>query len=352
MRVIVLGFTFLLLVAAILLVFILLGSRVVSESRQMALLQVTGVTPRQLSILLAVEHGVIGLAGAAVGTLVALAVAPLLARVAASGLGTVPPTISPTQIALVGGTAVAAGALAGAMAAIRVGRTSLAVVARGATAARRSRLSSLAAASSLPAWLVLGIKDAFSRRGRAVLVVLSLTLALLTTVVVITAGSSINSAEITDATVAAGATLATPPGNLPAVPPDAAAAAGVLKLFRVLQVLLSLVGLANLLAAALMSARERTRELSVLEATGFSPRNLVAAAATSHALLAVPAALIGIPLGFAVVAGATADIEGTVYPGPGEVALIVLGAVAVAGFLAALPVLAQRRSLVQALAIE
>ena len=252
MRVIVLGFTFLLLVAAVLLVFILLGSRVVSESRQVALLQVTGVTPRQLSTLLAVEHAIIGLAGAIVGTLVALAVAPLLARMAASGLGTAPPTISPTQIAVVGAAAVTAGALAGAIAAIRVGRASLAVVARGATAARRSRLASLAAALSLPAWFVLGVKDAFSRRGRAVLVVLSLALALLTTVVVITAGSSINSEEITDATVAAGATLATPPGELPAVPPGVVASAGVLKLFRVLQVLLSLVALANLLAAALI----------------------------------------------------------------------------------------------------
>jgi hypothetical protein len=199
--------------------------------------------------------------------------------------------------------------------------------------------------------LVLGVKDAFSRRGRAVLVVLSLALALLTTIVVITAGSSINSDEIVDATLAPGGTLATPPNDLPAVPPGLVASAGVLKLFRVLQVLLSLVALANLLAAALMSARERIRESSVLEATGFSSRHLLAAAATSHALLAVPAALIGLPLGFAVVAGITANIEGTVYPGPGEVALVVLGTVAVAGFLAALPVLTQRRSLVAALAI-
>jgi putative ABC transport system permease protein len=352
MRVIVLGFTVLLLVAAVLLVFILLSSRVVSESRQVALLQVAGVTPRQLSMVLAVEHAIIALAGATVGTLVALAVAPLLARAAASSLGTVPPTISPTQITLVAAVAVAAGALAGAIAAIRVGRASLAVVAGGATSARRSRLASRAAALSLPAWLVLGVKDAFSRRGRAILIVLSLALALLTTVVVITAGSSITDAA-TDATATAGDTLATPPDALPAVPPGVVASAGVLKLFRVLQVLLSLVALANLLAAALMSARERTRELSVLEATGFSSRHLVAAATASHGLLAVPAALIGLPLGFAMVAGMTADIEGTVYPGPGEVALVVLAAAAVAGLLAALPVLARRRrSLAHTLAIE
>jgi putative ABC transport system permease protein len=353
MRVIVLGYTLLLLVGAVLLVFILLGSRVVSESRQVALLQVAGVTPRQLSTVLAVEHAIIALAGAAVGTLVALAVAPLLARAATSALGTVPPTISPTQITVVAAVAVAAGALAGAIAAIRVGRTSLAVVAGGATLARRSRLSSLAAALSLPAWFVLGVKDAFARPGRAILIVLSLALALLTTVVVITAGASISPDATTDATVAAGATLATPPNELPALPPGLTASTGVLKLFRVLQVLLSLVALANVLAAALMSARERTRELSVLEATGFSSRHLVAAATTSHGLLALPAALIGLPLGFAIVAGMTADIEGTVYPGAGEVALVVLAAAAIAGLLAALPVLARRRhSLAHALAVE
>jgi ABC-type antimicrobial peptide transport system permease subunit len=102
-----------------------------------------------------------------------------------------------------------------------------------------------------------------------------------------------------------------------------------------------------------MSARERTRELSVLEATGFSPRHLVAAATASHGLLVVPAALIGLPLGFAIVAGITADIEGTVYPDAGEVALVVLVAAAVAGLLAALPVLVRRRrSLAHALTIE
>jgi hypothetical protein len=201
--------------------------------------------------------------------------------------------------------------------------------------------------------LVLGVKDAFSRRGRAILIVLSLALALLTTVVVLTAGSSISPDAATDATAATGATLATPPAELPAAPPGVMASAGVLKLFRVLQVLLSLVALANLLAAALMSARERTRELSVLEATGFSSRHLIAAATTSHGLLAVPAALIGVPLGFAMVAGMTADIEGTVYPGAGEVALVVLAAIAVAGLLAALPVLARsRHSLAHALAVE
>ena len=48
-----------------------------------------------------------------------------------------------------------------------------------------------------------------------------------------------------------------------------------------------------------------------------------------------------------------AGIEGTVYPSAGEVALVVLAAAAVAGLLAALPVLARRRhSLAHALAIE
>jgi hypothetical protein len=38
----------------------------------------------------------------------------------------------------------------------------------------------------------------------------------------------------------------------------------------------------------------------------------------------------------------TADIEGAVYPGAGEVALVVLASAAVAELLAALPVLAGR----------
>ncbi|HEX6685771.1 MAG TPA: FtsX-like permease family protein [Candidatus Limnocylindrales bacterium] len=354
MRTFILGFTMLMLLAAVMLVFTLLGSRVVSEARQVALLQVAGVTPGQLSLLLAVEHAIIALAGVAGGTSLALGVAPVLTRIAASGLGTVPPSITPNQIAVVGGIAVLAATLAGATAAVRAGRSSLAVVARGATAARRSRLTSLAASLSLPAWVVLGIKDVFSRRGRAVLIVLSLALALMTTVVVLGGQLSIDAAAADTQQLTAAASLATPPGELPSVPPGGPRASSpVVALLEVMQVLLTLVALANLAAAGLMSSRERRREQAVLQATGYSPGQLAAAAAASHGLLAIPAGLIGIPLGFALLSGIAAEVENTVFPGPAAIALVIAAAMAVAAAVAAIPAFsAQRRSLAHALVIE
>lgn len=98
--------------------------------------------------------------------------------------------------------------------------------------------------------------------------------------------------------------------------------------------------------------REYLRRLRQLNDLAEQARGLAARLAVEGAVLHLQADLVGLPLGFAVEAGIAAGIEGTVHPSPAEVVLVTLGAVATAGLLAALPVLAQRRSLVQALAVE
>src|SRR4029453_6780547 len=64
-------FAVLMLIAAVLLIVTLLGSRLVSEARELTLLQVAGATPARLALLIATEHALLAVAGTAVGGLVA-----------------------------------------------------------------------------------------------------------------------------------------------------------------------------------------------------------------------------------------------------------------------------------------
>jgi len=167
-------FAVLMLIAAVLLIVTLLGSRLVSEARELTLLQVVGATPTRLALLIASEHALLAVAGAAAGILVARVVAPRIAESAATVFGSVSPRLSLGDVMVVIAAAVAVSVLVSALGGLRAGRRSLAVVARGgAGRIGRSRAAALAMRSTSWATLVLGLKDIATRRGRAAVTVLS-----------------------------------------------------------------------------------------------------------------------------------------------------------------------------------
>jgi hypothetical protein len=123
-------FAVLMLAGAVMLVVTLLGSRLVSKARELTPLQVTGVTPVRVALLIAVEHAVLALAGVLAAIPVALLAAPRIAAFA-SVLGPVTPSLALGDIAAVGTGAVMVSVTVSAVGGLRAGRRSLAVVARG-----------------------------------------------------------------------------------------------------------------------------------------------------------------------------------------------------------------------------
>jgi putative ABC transport system permease protein len=90
---------------------------------------------------------------------------------------------------------------------------------------------------------------------------------------------------------------------LPAFDPvddDAGEGARLRPIVYGLDAVLLFVGLTNLLAAILLSLRERARNLGLLRAAGLTPGQATAVFLTSQAGVAVVAALAGIPIGLAV----------------------------------------------------
>jgi putative ABC transport system permease protein len=351
-------FAVLLLIAAVLLIVTLLGSRLVSEARELTLLQVAGATPARVALLIASEHALLAVAGAAAGVLVARVVAPRIASSAATVFGSVSPRLSPGDVLVVGAAAVAVSVLVSAVGGLRAGRRSLAVVARGGTGrTRHSRAAALAMRSTSWATLVLGLKDIATRRGRAAVTVLSVALAVTIAVAVVGLGTSELDPAVVPTRVAS---LPADPAEISRLPVFSPAISQqvigrIMTLIAAMQVLLGGVAVVTLLAAASMTIQERLRELGVLHALGCTTAQLAGASAVSQGALGAVGAALGLPLGvgvyllFKVMGGGS--FSG--FPPPAAFALIALGAVAVAATAGAVPaLLAQRLPASQALAVE
>jgi putative ABC transport system permease protein len=353
-------FAVLMLIAAVLLIVTLLGSRLVSEARELTLLQVAGATPARLALLIAAEHALLAAAGAAAGILVARVVAPRIAASAAPVFGSVSPRLSAGDgdVMVVGAAAVAVAVLVSAAGGLRAGRRSLAVVARGGTGRiRRSRAAALAMRSTSRATLVLGLKDIATRRGRAAVTVLSVALAVTIAVAVVGLGTS----ELDPAVAPTqGAGLPADPAEISRLPVFSPAISEqvigrVMLLITAMQALLGGVAVVTLLAAASMSIKERLRELSVLHAVGCTTAQLAGASAVSQGALGAVGAALGLPLGLGTYVLFKAMSGGgfTGSPPPLPVALIALAAIAIAAAAGAVPALfAQRVPASQALAVE
>jgi putative ABC transport system permease protein len=179
-------FAVLMLIAAVMLVVTLLGSRLLGEARELTLLEVAGVTPGRLARLIALEHALLTVVGVLAGAVIARVVAPRIAGSAATVFGSVSPTFTASDAVRVGLVAVACTAVVSAVAGLRAGRRSMAVVARGGSGrVHRSRLASITLLASPWTTLVLGLKDVATRRGRAIVTVLTVALAVTMAVTIV-----------------------------------------------------------------------------------------------------------------------------------------------------------------------
>jgi putative ABC transport system permease protein len=168
-----------------------ISGRVLASRRDIGLLKAAGFTPGAVTGLFVAENLVLALAAGVVGTVAAIFVAPLLLERTAELLGTPTPSgfsVESTVAGVFGVSAIVvlftaipawrAGRLK-VLEAIRLGRTSV--------SAHPSRLAAAAARLRLPTPVVVGVKDAFAARSRAVMTVL--TLMLTVTAVVATLGT-------------------------------------------------------------------------------------------------------------------------------------------------------------------
>jgi putative ABC transport system permease protein len=331
-RVVLASFSVLLLLAAGFVLATLIGGRVLAQTRELALLKAAGLTPGELARVFLLEQLTLGLAGTAIGVTAGTLAAPAFVTRSASLLGAPEtPAFAPLRVLAIAGVVLAFVAVFTLLPLRRVaGHTTASVLAAGVSAshAGRSRLGRLADRLGLPVPLALGARDAFANRGRGVVTVLCLALAV---------GSIVATFGMEASLDAAPARQGTPPAKVGGVPlgdpvPSPSDAAALRPVVYGLDAVLLCVAIANLVATILLGVRERGRDLGLLKAVGLTPRQVVAAFLGSQAVVASLAAVSGIPVGlglFRIAIEASGSSDAFAYPAWWVLVLLVPAAVAV-----------------------
>jgi ABC-type lipoprotein release transport system permease subunit len=337
-QVIVTMFTILLLIVAFVVVGILVGARASEQHRQIGLLKAAGFTPRQVGIVFALESAALGLLAAVLGFALGAILAPRLAAPSAETLLGTPTVAANPWHMLLAACVVVPVLVAGALISTRRSTrfTVLEAIRAGSPSPPASGLARTVVRSALPLTVGLGLKDLLARGRRAVLLAAAIAL---TGAVVVTA-------------LSLDATLDAQPTSEASDFPDE-----LLALIYTLDTVLLLIAATTLVAVALLSVRERVRDYGVLKAIGLTPNQISSTVISAHALLALLASLIAIPLGIGlylaisrVAAGTTEDV---VIAPWWSLALIPIGTVAVVAAATSLPAwLATRIPTVDALRYE
>jgi putative ABC transport system permease protein len=320
---IVTSYALILLVVGLAVVIILVGARAREQYREIGLLKAVGLTPRQVGRVFAIESAALGVVGVVLGFAVGARVAPLLAASSAQTMLGAPSVAANPWHLLVAACPVLLVLVAGTWASTRR-RTRLGVVEAIRSGASAPALGSRQARSlgrfTTTAPVDLGLRNLLAVRSRTAM----LAAALMVT------GSAVVFALSMQASLDA-----RPTGEVSDVPDSLPI------LVYTLDVLLLVIATLSLVAVVLLSVRERTREFGVLKTLGFTPRQVMVSVMSGHALLALLAGVLSIPLGIALYAAVYAASGGSsedrALPPWWWLVLEVVGVVALASAAISLP---------------
>jgi putative ABC transport system permease protein len=336
------------------------GARVLAQLREIGVLKAVGLAPGQIAAVFAVQQLVPTVAAVAVGVPLGIVAAPHFLGPSAELLDASSAPLGPARIAAVALGVLLLVAVVTLLPTWRAARRStMAALAGNRAAARPSRLAGLALRLGLPVPVALGAKDAFARRGRAILTASSLVLSV---VVVVAALSMEASFALEDAhferVIGPAESVPAPIGPPWDVFEDQSAERAQFRLIVYgLNAALLLIALTNLLTTALLAVRERVRDVGVLKAVGVTPAGVRTSVMSAYGLLGALAAIVGIPVGVAFFTGvyglANGSLDDLALPPWWQLLLILPGAVLVVALVCAAPArLASRIRVVDALRYE
>jgi putative ABC transport system permease protein len=305
---------------------VLIAGRMATQVRQVGTLKAVGVTPRQIVLVLLVEHLAIAAGATVLGLGIGRLLGPRVAETSVTVLGTPePPPLTWGRVAIVAAvafTVVLLGTIRPALRGIR--QSTLRSLVAGPRPPRRpGRLGRLAASLGLPLPGVLGLRSGWRRPGRLLVNAAGLLLGVAMIVVALALRDSLDLLSLR-----------------PAEPGHAASDAAVAVLYdQIRAVIFATAGLLlalatiNAIIVATFAARDAARNHAVLRAVGATPRQTVIALVVSQLGACAVAVVVGIPLGL----GLWSLMEGGDLPEVGvSTSSLLLVAVAVPVALAAI----------------
>ena len=265
---------------------VLVGGRMAEQERRAGLLKAVGATPAFVAAVILLEHLVLALAAAGAGVLIGWLAAPLLTDPGAGLLGSAgAPSITLSNILLVVAVALGVSTLATLVPALRAARLStMHALADAARAPRRSpRLISLS--TRLPIPLLLGLRLAARRPRRATLAAFSIAVTVTTLTAVVTVHSH---QELM--TIAGFSSIDNPRTDR------------INHSLLLVSITLLMLAAINALFITWSTAIDAQQPLTVARALGATPRQITLGLSAAQIIPALPATIIGIPAGIALVA--------------------------------------------------
>jgi len=269
---------------------VLVAGRMAARIRQVGTLKAVGVTPRQVALVLLVEHLAIAVVATTIGLGIGRLLAPAIAGTSVSLLGRPePPPLTWSRIGAVAAVAFAVVLLGTVRPALRgIRQSTLRSLDAGPRPPRRpGRLAGLAARAGVPVPGVLGLRSAWRRPGRLLTNATGLALGVAVIVVALGLRESLDLLQLR-----------------PTEPGQATADAAVAALYdQIRGIIFATGGLLLLLAAinawivATLAARDAARNQAVMRAVGATPRQTVTSLVVSQLVACAIAVVAGIPLG-------------------------------------------------------
>jgi putative ABC transport system permease protein len=256
------------------------------QERRAGLLKAVGATPAFVAAVILLEHLVLALGAAGVGVLIGWLAAPLLTDPGAGLLGSAgAPSITLSNVLLVVAVALGVSTLATLVPALRAARLStMHALADAARAPRRSpRLISLS--TRLPVPLLLGLRLAARRPRRATLAAFSIAVTVTTITAVVTVHSH---QELM--TIAGFSSIDNPRTDR------------INHSLLLVSITLLMLAAINALFITWSTAIDARQPLTVARALGATPRQITLGLSAAQVIPALPATIIGIPAGIALVA--------------------------------------------------
>jgi ABC-type lipoprotein release transport system permease subunit len=315
---------------------VLVGGRMAEESPRVGLLKAVGGTPGFVATVLLVENLLLALCAAAVGVLVGWLAAPLVDGPGTSLLGSADvPIVTAATVGLVVAVAVAVAVLATLVPAIHAVRTSTVRLLLDAARAPRRRAWMIAPSRHLPVALLVGARLAARRPRRLLLNIFS---------VAVTASGIVTVLIVHSAAIDNQEAFLIAPGN--------PISARLNQVTMVLSVMLVVLASVNAVFIAWATVLDSRRSSALMRALGATRREATTGLVVVQMLPALVGAILGIPGGIAIYAGAKSGNGGNVPPVLWLVAMV-LGMMLVLGALATVPArIGARRSLAEILQSE
>ncbi len=262
---------------------VLVGGRIVDQSRRVGLLKAIGATPALVSVVLLGELVILTVVASGVGLVIGWLVTPFLTRPSFySGLvgksATPAPSLSTALIVVVGALLVIV--LSSFPLAIRASRQSTVESLADVARAPKRRSSLIAISTHLPGSLLFGVRHVARRSRRAVLsgASVAVTVTAITTILIYRSSSN---AQV--------------PGALHGL--NAPAADPVSQIMAVLSIALLTLATVNAIFIAVATVLDARRTSALARALGATPRQVSFATSAAQLLPALPGAILGIPLG-------------------------------------------------------